>query len=84
MDTGGIVVGSSVLGGFSFCLSNSIAPRTFDIQSASFSVNNKHRATVRYIGVTNFAEGVWYGLELERDIGEWASVFVEKGCVGVG
>jgi len=33
-------------------------------------VNNKHRAVVRYIGVTNFAEGVWYGLELERDIGE--------------
>jgi hypothetical protein len=33
------------------------------------AVNNKHRAVVRYIGLTNFAEGVWYGLELERDIG---------------
>ena len=33
-------------------------------------VNSKHRAVVKYVGTTNFAEGVWYGLELERDIGK--------------
>jgi dynactin complex subunit len=32
-------------------------------------VNNKHKAVVRYVGPTNFAEGVWFGLELEREIG---------------
>ncbi len=34
-----------------------------------FAVNNKHKAVVRYIGATNFAEGLWYGVELEREIG---------------
>ena len=33
-------------------------------------VNGKHRATVRYVGETAFAEGIWYGLELEREIGK--------------
>lgn len=33
-------------------------------------VNNKHKAIVRYIGPTSFADGVWYGLELEREIGK--------------
>lgn len=32
-------------------------------------MNSKHRAVVRYVGTTNFAEGIWYGLELEREIG---------------
>jgi hypothetical protein len=32
-------------------------------------VSKKHKATVRFIGPTNFAEGVWYGLELEKEIG---------------
>ena len=27
------------------------------------------RATVRYVGATNFAEGVWVGLELLRPVG---------------
>lgn len=34
------------------------------------AVNNKHKAVVRYIGTTSFAEGIWYGLELEREIGK--------------
>lgn len=33
-------------------------------------VNNKYKASVKYVGSTSFAEGVWYGLELEREIGE--------------
>jgi len=34
-------------------------------------VNNKHRGIVRYIGSTSFADGTWFGLELEREIGKW-------------
>jgi len=33
-------------------------------------VNSKHKAVVKYIGPTAFAEGIWYGLELEREIGK--------------
>jgi dynactin complex subunit len=33
-------------------------------------VSKRHRATVRFIGPTNFADGIWYGLELEKEIGE--------------
>ena len=33
-------------------------------------VSAKHRAVVRYVGQTTFAEGLWYGLELEREIGK--------------
>ena len=36
-------------------------------------INKKYRAVVRYIGTTTFAEGVWFGLELEREIGAYCS-----------
>jgi hypothetical protein len=39
-------------------------------------VSKKHRATVRFIGPTNFAEGIWYGLELEKEIGKSLFFFV--------
>jgi hypothetical protein len=40
-------------------------------------VSKKHRATVRFIGPTNFAEGIWYGLELEKEIGKSLFFFVD-------
>jgi protein phosphatase len=33
-------------------------------------VNGKHKAVVKYVGPTTFADGIWYGLELEREIGK--------------
>ena len=33
-------------------------------------IHNKEMATVRYIGHTDFAPGIWIGLELKRAIGE--------------
>ena len=36
-------------------------------------VNGKHRATVKYLGSTEFSEGIWYGLELEREIGAFGA-----------
>ena len=33
-------------------------------------VNGKHRAVIRYIGRTTFAEGTWIGLELQKPIGK--------------
>lgn len=33
-------------------------------------VNNKYRATIRYVGLVAFAEGVWFGVELEKPVGK--------------
>lgn len=37
---------------------------------ADVLVSSKYRATVRYVGTTDFAEGTWLGLELEKPIGK--------------
>lgn len=33
-------------------------------------VYKKYKAVVRYIGKTNFKDGIWYGVELEREKGK--------------
>jgi CAP-Gly domain len=33
-------------------------------------VNNKYAAYIRYVGLVSFAEGIWYGVELEKAVGE--------------
>jgi dynactin complex subunit len=36
----------------------------------SVLVHSKHRAVIRFLGATDFAEGEWVGLELEKPIGK--------------
>lgn len=33
-------------------------------------VNKKYKAVVKYIGSTSFKEGIWYGVELEKEKGK--------------
>jgi CAP-Gly domain-containing linker protein 3/4 len=33
-------------------------------------VNKKYRATVKFVGVTEFKPGIWYGVELEKPKGK--------------
>ena len=33
-------------------------------------VNNKTNAVIKFIGVTKFAQGTWYGVELDKPVGK--------------
>ena len=33
-------------------------------------VNKKHKAVIKYIGETSFKDGIWYGVELEKEKGK--------------
>lgn len=53
-------------------------PATFPSLGADVLVSSKYRATVRFIGATDFAAGVWVGLELEKPIGKHEGTVLDR------
>ena len=43
-------------------------------------IHNKEMATIRYVGHTDFAPGIWIGLELKRALGEALNIFLLSIC----
>ncbi len=51
---------------------------SFLVVGADVLVNHKYRATVRFLGPTDFAEGHWVGLELEKPIGKHEGTVLDR------
>ena len=47
-----------------------VEKKFLEVGQTVMCIHNKEMATVRYIGHTDFAPGIWIGLELKRAIGE--------------
>ena len=47
-----------------------VEKKFLEVGQTVMCIHNKEMATVRYIGHTDFAPGIWIGLELKKAIGE--------------